>query len=68
MCCDARSLSVKEWARSTVLAAATPDLSELLGPDAQSLAKIVLYVNDIASFSTIMDEHPINSWPYVAAQ
>ena len=68
VCSDARSPSVEEWARSTTLAAATPDLSELLGHDAQTLAKIVLYINDIVSFSIILDDRPINAWPYVAAQ
>ena len=68
VCSDARSPSVEEWARSTILAAATPDLSELLGHDAQTLAKIVRYINDIASFSTILGDRPTNSWPCVAAQ
>ena len=68
MCNDECSPSVEEWARSTILAATTPDLAELLGHEAQTLARIVLYINDIASFSTILDNRPSNSWPYVAAQ
>ena len=68
MCSDVRSHSVEEWARSTILAAATPDLSELLGPDLETLAKIVLYINEIASLSTILDGRPINAWPCLAAQ
>ena len=47
---NARSPSVEEWARNTILAAANPELSELLVSDAQSLAKIAMYVNDIVHF------------------
>ena len=63
VCSDECSPSVEEWARSTILAATTPDLAELLGHEAQTLARIVLYINDIVSFSTILDDRPSNSWP-----
>ena len=64
----ARSPSVEEWARNTIIAAAIPELSELLVSDAQSLAKIVMYVNDIAPFSMIMEKRLANTWPYLASE
>ena len=51
--------SVEEWARNISLAAANPKLSELLGSDAQSLAKIVVYFNDIAHSYRINYDYPI---------
>ena len=64
----ARSPSVEEWARNIILAAGNPDLYELLGSDAQSLAKIVMYVNDIVPSSMIIDKHQTNTWPYLASE
>ena len=59
---------MEEWARSTIIAAAIPELSELLVSDAQSLAKIVMYVNDIVPFSMIMEKRLANTWPCLASE
>ena len=63
---DALALTIEEWARRTIGESTNPELAELLVADGQELAKVTLYINDIAPYSGMVAGFPPNLWPWFA--